>query len=85
MPFTDEDLKRLKEWIDRIPERALTMPKAELIKALLARLEAAEWVCKRADALGECIAEFPKDMYAWGEHFQALDDSVKSWLRAAGK
>lgn len=46
MTCTDDDLNQLKKWIDRVPERALTMPRADLIKALITRLEAAEATMK---------------------------------------
>lgn len=89
MTFTDDDLTRLKEDIHKNKTRTgirfnLHYP-TKTLEALVARLEAAEWACKRADALGECIAEFPKETYAWSEHMQALDDAVEAWRKAAGK
>lgn len=89
MAFTSEDLKRLKEIIGHDLEGEVADDAAVWIlnqqKDLIERLEAAEWACKRADALGECIAEFPKDFSAWGEHIEALDDAVDAWRKSCGK
>jgi len=73
-PFTDEDLKRLTEWINGVPARALTLPNAELIKALLARLEAAEKVCSQIDKYTDTL-----DIYV------PIRESYQEWEKAAGR
>lgn len=72
MSFSDDDLKRLKEIINEHGLITHNMG-ANVYKALLARLEAAEEVCERAKTHGcedpECV----------------LDLSLEDWRKAAGK
>ena len=63
LPFTDEDLKQLKEeWPDTLPYRCVNTP---AMKALLARLEASESAKDKVHTCGnlnlpaceKCVAE----------------------------
>jgi hypothetical protein len=76
MTFTDEDLKRLKEYAEHREGMLSTnciMPANE-VKALLARLEAAETAL---EAIYPCLDS--------GSQFNYLDILMDSWRKAAGK
>lgn len=65
MSFGDEDLKRLKEWIKN---PIFNYGSPEKIEALLARLEAAEWVVsevERAQRHGNVSDDFIECVKAW--------------------
>lgn len=65
--FTDEDLKRLKDLMMGFPNSAVSSLDVGEIRALLARLEAAEKVCEAAQYMKRLIysARFNADMEAW--------------------
>jgi hypothetical protein len=75
MAFTDEDLKRLKEHLkfDHADEDGI---KESVVRALIARLKAAEKVC---EFIGNT-----DDMDAVDEVFKA-DELMAAWRKAAGK
>lgn len=92
MPFTDDDLKRLKgfkwEWNQQVGEHMAWM--RDNVKALLARLEASERKNKANDAYNEfdCI-HLAEDRYKCGILQQQLLKEVhasdEAWQTAAGK
>lgn len=76
-PFTDDDLKRLKEFfqykgVDLAPRLPFDGSPFEKTKALLARLEAAEAV------INECSMDYKGDSIEKLSEYQA-------WRKAAGK
>lgn len=81
MSFTDDDLKRLKAdiaYTDETREQmVINWTRLEMIKALLARLEAAE----------EAIHEMEYCTSAgWNTTTRGLIwDAIKAWRKAAGK
>ena len=76
MIFTDDDLKRLEKRLYGFSSGAIDMcwPRSDM-KALLARLEAAEKVCTASE----------KRFKVWtGETYVALDDALINWRKACG-
>lgn len=67
--FTDDDLKRLKNYYED-PKRGDTPLKW---KALLARLETAEKVCSMVDTVGAL------------DHYEVVLKAWAAWREAAGK
>jgi hypothetical protein len=81
MTFTDDDLKRLKEWVDdAILNNYYIEGKPELFKDLLARLEAAERVCEASEKVVR-----PKERIGNAPLEQAIYDALEAWRKAAGK
>lgn len=79
-PFTDEDLKLLKEHLAD-PYFETDDFYNERLQALLARLEAAEGVCR-------CVASDPCRLDHAGNcqtHFISSPCQVEAWRKAAGK
>jgi hypothetical protein len=82
MPFTDDDLKRLKEDMSR-PFWAISQ---DNVKALLARLEAAEAMIEYTHDDEDC----PKTFTAIPEKDRkpcqcGLDEKYEAWRKACGK
>jgi hypothetical protein len=79
--FSDDDLKRLKEYIKRRPEGYIAVPDFE---ALLARLEAAERVI---DRLNECNREqYDEESVCSGWYCNSwIDSEIRVWRKVAGK
>jgi len=75
MTFSDSDLERLKDQLKR-NDPADNFTSIETMKALLARLEAAERICEGIQNLCENHPEFSKG--------QAVTD-LEAWRKAAGK
>lgn len=59
--FTDEDLKRLKEYVETPMDYPVVNINQAKMRALIARLEMAERVCERA----ERTDILPVDLKAW--------------------
>ena len=81
MTFTDDDLKRLKEDVasDDINKKYTSIEK---MKALLSRLEAAEYcVNKLADLNGF----LDKPIYDGEGHVVSISNLINNWRKAAGK
>ncbi len=78
MPFSDDDLKRLKELIDPVRGETNGQFFYDEISALLARLEAAERYCETQDY---------KDRMAWKVSKGELTGKVRlmDGRKAAGK
>jgi len=76
-PFTDEDLKRLKEQTDEAVENRWNYPRWIQIQALLARLEAAEACID--DHRGDCLADIGKKCSC------GYQEKLDAWRKAAGK
>ena len=81
MTFTDDDLKRLKEYVEKLSGMKIsTMATVDTPKlvALLARLEAAENVIREADILEaeHCCEDCPCGY---------IRMRLEAWLKAAGK
>ena len=75
MSFTDEDLKRLKDHTEEcIGSEITTAVPAKRMKALLARLKAAEKCC-------QWMAERDHIISAFRSAWEPLDE----WRKAAGK
>lgn len=87
--FSDEDLKRLKEVAeqDRFPMTIKIFP--DDLKALLARLEAAEQFIfdpeKDMDECGWCVAEENDDNTLKHQDDCELNLAYKAWRLKAGK
>ncbi len=80
MTFTDDDLKRLREYVERLDgkiEGFWAFPFD--IKALLARLEAAETASEVADNISR------NGGISFGSAEAILKDYLKAWREAAGK
>ncbi len=73
MPFSDDDLKRLKELLESGEEWKADEVDIDLI-ALLARLLAAENVCRAT-----------KGIWDRGNMTLELDQALEAWRKAAGK
>lgn len=74
MTFTDDDLKRLKNRnIYRCPCGNILCPEPFDIKALLARLEAAEKVCEEHLIFRKQI------------NYSVMGGTLEAWRKAAGK
>lgn len=74
-PFTDDDLRRFKEEADAIVEdRARPWIEASKLKALIARLEAAE---RMSEALWEGDIS--------DEVLERANEAFRVWRKAAGK
>ncbi len=58
MPFTNEDLKQRKEWLEEYPLVLNLLPMIIKDKALVARLEAAEALVEYACHPRECIRTY---------------------------
>lgn len=72
MKFTDEDLKRLKEYslkLEALPVHSSATIDHHKLKALLARLEAAERVLNTS----------------WADNMEEYLKATKDWRKAAGK
>ena len=74
MIFTDGDLKRLKEYINS----GKPIEDGEMTKALLARLEAAEDVCRKMPLLIVVCNHKPQ---SW----DVVDEAYRAWRKAAGR
>ena len=98
MAFGDEDLKQLKEFLahdcktceDHRPLMPFTGSPFDRTKALLARLEAAEMVCRAGQELIDSAALYigykrnPGDPPAV-MHLKNIDLAIESWHKASGK
>lgn len=72
-PFTDDDLKRLKEWCN-LPKNVLTQRRKAILN-LIDRLEAAEAVCNTQEHT--CCRQIPIICRACVNY--------EAWRKAAGK
>jgi hypothetical protein len=77
MSFTDDDLKRLKRYVKNGSVECISF---EDVEALLARLEAAEAVCKASSEVvrpRERIGDAPREL--------KILNALEAWRKAAGK
>ncbi len=90
MPFDDNDLKRLKDFVF---EHGITIPdkdtnrdkltiRRNVMKALLARLEAAEKIADALDYMRDQEGNLP---IPEGPELAELNDNVEAWRKAAGR
>lgn len=85
MTFTDDDLKRLKDAINSLftqmepGDRYLNIERHD-VKALLARLEAAEWCASNLDANHDVLEGVNDE-----DDMALIDDALKAWRKAKGE
>jgi hypothetical protein len=77
MSFTDDDLKRYLE----LAEKGHAIP-AHIAVAIFTRLEAAERVVSRANALSDRCKQEQCGVFA---EVDDVDDAEKEWRKVAGK
>ena len=87
MTFTDEDLKRLKEWARIRCNHAEELHCTSCdIDALIARLEAAEGVIMATLELDDFIAlERAPDLESYNRVVEKATGALKLWQKARGK
>lgn len=80
MAFTDDDLKKWKEWCESFSPQARKLPMIAKEEALFSRLEAAEeaheYVMRKRDEAFE---------YKTNLSLDRIDDLDAFWRKAAGK
>jgi hypothetical protein len=84
MIFTDDDLKRLRDWTD---EKPITRLAPSFVEALIARLEAAERCANFAHIFWAHCHDDPKvrNITTGEEIFKKLASAIIEWRKAAGK
>lgn len=83
MVFSDEDVKRLKEQMGTDTD-ACHVPHGFKLKALLARLEAAELCAEHGKLLSAYLAKKEPDAWEQGA-IEVWDRRCEAWSKTAGR